>query len=158
MRKGAHCGRGPDAGGRASRRDRRQLLDGFVAARHVADDGPRIGVGFALESDERRANMHDIVRLAEELFDMSGLRRGDLHDRLVGFHRDERLIGPHLVAFLDVPFDDLGFLHAFAEIGKVEDLHVAPYAYSSALRAAATIRATLGRYWGSSRGSGTTTS
>ena len=158
MRERAHGRRRPDTGRGAARGDRHRLLDGFVPARHVPHDGPRIGVGFTLEPHERRTDMHDIVRIAEALFDASRLRRRNIDDRLVGLDGDERLVGLHFIAFLDVPFDDLGFLHAFAEIGKVEDLHVAPYAYSSALRAAATIRATLGRYWGSSRGSGTTTS
>src|SRR5439155_2710636 len=118
---------------------------------HVTDDGSGVGVLRALETHQRRAYVDDILRLAEELLDASGLRRWNLDDRLVGLHRDERLVDTDFVALLDMPLDDLRLLHAFAEIGQLEYFH----AYSSAFLAASMIRSTLGIYWPSSRGSGT---
>ena len=98
--------------------------------------------------------MHELADLAVQLRDAAVVGGGDVHDRLGGLDRDQRLVGGDLVARLDVPFDDLGFLQSFAQVGQLEDLHDA----SRVLRAAATMRSTLGRYWYSSRDSGITVS
>ena len=154
MRERAHGWRGLNAGAGVSDADR-CFGDDSASHRHVAHDGSGIGVLRALETHQRSAYVHDIVRLTEELLDAPGLRRWDLDDRLVGFHRDERLVDTDFVALLDMPLDDLRLLHAFTEIGQLEDFG---HAYSSAFLAASMIRSTLGIYWLSSRGSGTTTS
>ena len=55
---------------------------------------------------------------------MARLRRGHLYHGLVSLNRDERLIGDDVIAFRDMPSDDLHLLEALAEIGQTEDAHV----------------------------------
>ena len=142
MRERAHGRRCLDAGAGVSDADR-CFGDDTASHRHVAHDGSGIGVFRALEAHQWRPYVHDVVRLAVELFDAPGLRRRNLDDRLVGFHRHERLVDTYFVALLDMPLDNLRLLHAFAEIGQLED---PGHAYSSAFRAASMIRSTLGIY------------
>ncbi len=151
---------------RRSRADRRAAVGGgrergrrfgahLLADLHLADHGAGVGsLGAALEAGERGAHMHQLAGLAVQFRDAAVVGGGDVHDRLGGLDRDQRLVGGDLVARLDVPFDDLGFLQSFAQVGQLEDLHDA----SRVLRAAATMRSTLGRYWYSSRDSGITVS
>ena len=48
-------------------------------------------------------------------------RRGDLDRRLVGHHGRQDLVFDDLVADHDVPFDDLGFGNAFADVRQLDD-------------------------------------
>ena len=76
-----------------------------------------------VEIDERRADLDALARLGEQPRDPARLRRGHLDHRLLGLDRDERLIGDDMVAFRDMPGDDLGLLQPFAEIGQREGAH-----------------------------------
>lgn len=125
---------------------------------HLPDHGARIRFTAArpFERDQRRAQMHDVARLAEQPGDAAGLRRRDLDDGLGGLDRDQRLIGLDGVAGLHVPLHDLRLLQPFAEIRQFEDDH--RQAASRVFLTAARMRSTPGRYWFSSLGSGMTTS
>jgi hypothetical protein len=95
----------------------------------VADEDlaalPRLGcVGGCLERHQRGADLDALADVAVELVDDARVRRGDLHQRLLGLDLDERLVQLDLFAFLDEPGDDLGFLQPFAEIGKLELAHL----------------------------------
>ena len=63
----------------------------------------------------------DAADLAAERDDVAGDRRRDLDRRLVGHHGGEDLVLEHRLADLDMPFDDLGLGHAFADIGQLDD-------------------------------------
>jgi hypothetical protein len=55
--------------------------------------------------------------------DASARRRWYLNDRLVGFDGEERLIGDDVIAFVDIPADDLRLFKAFSEIRQHELAH-----------------------------------
>ena len=82
-----------------------------------ADHRAGIGGGRLLERNQRRADLDDVALGAEQLGDPACPWRGHLDHRLVGLHRDQRLIGDHLVARADVPLHDLGFLQPLTEVG-----------------------------------------
>ena len=88
----------------------------------LADDRSSIG-RVARKADQRRTHPHHLALRREQLLDAAGEGRRNVHHRLVGLHRHHRRVGGNVVAGLDVPLDDLGFLQAFAEVGKIEDFH-----------------------------------
>jgi hypothetical protein len=83
----------------------------------LTDDRAAIGRHTVLEFDQRIAHAQARTRLDQHPSDMTGVRRGDVDHRFVGFNRHQRLIGDDMIAGGDVPGDDLSFLQAFAEIG-----------------------------------------
>ena len=76
-----------------------------------------------LEFDERRTDLDPLAGIDEQARDAARLRRWHFDDRLFGLDRDERLVGDDMIAFGDMPGDDLGFLQSFAEIGQREGAH-----------------------------------
>ena len=84
-------------------------------------------LAFTFERDERRADVRDVSGVAVEPRDFAVVRRGDVDDCLGRLHRNHRLIGLHRVAGFHVPLHDFGFLQAFSEIRKLEDLHSRPF-------------------------------
>ncbi|MNN79614.1 hypothetical protein D3C81_1962730 [compost metagenome] len=67
--------------------------------------------------------MQHVALGAEQLHHHAVMGRRDFHQRLGGLHRDQRLVGLHPLAGLDVPLTDLRFLQAFAEVGQLEVFH-----------------------------------
>ena len=99
------------------------------------------------EFDQRRPDLDHVALGAEQPRDTAAQRRWDLDHRLVGFHRDERLVGDDVVTLVDVPCDDLRLFQAFAQIRQIElSMRVTPMLQPNwhALRAAATMRSTDG--------------
>ena len=92
---------------------------------HLAHHRAGIGIAptVALKSDQRRAKMHDVAGLTEQLGNAARLRRRNLHDRLGGLHRYQWLIGLDGIAHLDVPFHDLRLLQPLTEVRQFEDDH-----------------------------------
>ena len=151
--QGADGGRHLDLGAAGPRR-LGPLVDAHLVARHGADHGAGVGSLTLIEVDQGRPHRHDVARLGVQLGDASGMGRRYLDDRLVGLHRQQRLLVDHLIADGDVPVDDLGFLEALPQVGQVEPFH----AKATAPRAASKMRASLGRKASSSLGRGGTTS
>ena len=115
-----HSRRGEDLSrGRCCRRRRCRRGPG----RKLADDGAGVGVGAVLEVDQRRTHLDALAGLGEQARDASGSRRRHLDHRLFGLDRDQRLVGDDMIAFGDVPGDDLRLLQPFAEIGEREAAH-----------------------------------
>jgi hypothetical protein len=83
----------------------------------MTDYSAAIGMHTVLEFYQRIAHAQARTRLDQQPSDMTGVRRGYVDHRFVGFDRHQRLIGDDMIAGGDVPDDDLGFLQAFAEIG-----------------------------------------
>src|SRR5205085_8932935 len=70
-----------------------------------------------VEEEDGRASRDLVAHLYLELLDHAGGRRGNLHRRLVGFQRDERLLFRDGVARLDEHLDDLDLL----EVADIRD-------------------------------------
>jgi hypothetical protein len=111
---------------RASARTAGSTRGGPACAR--SSDGGRAWIGFRplRERHERRSDLYQVALGAEQAGDASALGRGDLHHRLVGLDRHQRLVGDDVVALRDVPGDDLGLLEALAEVGQEELAHGEP--------------------------------
>ncbi|MNE76280.1 hypothetical protein D3C80_1725090 [compost metagenome] len=65
---------------------------------------------------QRRADMEYVPLLAAESGDHPRHRRGHIHQRLGGLHRQQHLIDTHGIAGTHLPFDDLGLGQSFAQI------------------------------------------
>jgi hypothetical protein len=89
----------------------------------IPDDGARIGFRPLSELDQGRPDLNHVALAAEQASDAAALRRRQLYDGLVGFHRYQRLVGDHVIALCDVPGNDLSLLETFAEIGEQELSH-----------------------------------
>jgi hypothetical protein len=76
-----------------------------------------------LEFEQRCAHLHALSRLDQQLGDVARLRRGHFHNRLFGLDRDQWLIDDDVVAFGDVPTDNLGLLQPFTKIRQGERAH-----------------------------------
>jgi hypothetical protein len=76
-----------------------------------------------LEFDERRAHFNPFAHVSQQLGDVTGLWRWHFNNCLFGFNRNQRLINDDVIAFGNVPTDDLGFLQAFTEIWEGEHAH-----------------------------------
>ena len=103
-------------------------MGGFLGDRrcHVgefADDDAAVTDHRLLEFDQGAADRDHVARLGVDHRNRAGGRRGHFDDGLVGLHREQRLVGDHVVANLDVPGDDLGLLQSFAEVGQRERFH-----------------------------------
>ena len=114
--------RRPDRRGLRHRlRDRGRGSDG-----KLTDDRAAIGPGALLELHQRRADLEPVARLDAQPGDLAVLRRRHLDHRLLGFDRDERLVGDDMVALADMPSDQLRLLQPLAEIRQNEDAHDTP--------------------------------
>lgn len=102
--------------------DEETVLQGATAALQAPHHGTGVRL-LALEAHQRFADVEDVALGAEQLAHHPIVGRGDVHQRLGGFHRDQALVGAHAVAGLDVPFDDFRFLQALAQVGQLEVLH-----------------------------------
>ncbi len=102
--------------------DEETVLQGATAALQAPHHGTGVRL-LALEAHQRFADVEDVALGAEQLAHHPVVGRGDVHQRLGGFHRDQALVGAHAVAGLDVPFDDFRFLQALAQVGQLEVLH-----------------------------------
>ncbi len=101
---GGSAAAGAAAGGLARRRlDGRLALAGHLEAHKLGTDGQHAA---DLAAQRGHGPRH---------------RRRDLDRRLVGHDGGQDLVLQHRVADLDVPFDDLGLGHAFADVGKLDD-------------------------------------
>jgi hypothetical protein len=104
---------------------------------------PRINLGTLSELDKRSAHLDQVSLASEQPSDTPILRRGDLDHSLVGLDGDERLVNNDVIAFSDVPGDDLSFLEAFSKIRQQELMHGRcnlDYVNRQARRAALTTR------------------
>ena len=135
-------------------RRRAQVLDGFgvpcagvaaagaVRARQLADHRAGVGLRRRGEGHQHRTDRDAIAFRRAERGDVSAVRRRDLDHGLVGFDRDQRLVGDDVVARRHVPLHDLGVAQALAEIGQPE-FGVA-HVYRMTSRAAARMRSREG--------------
>ena len=92
--------------------------------REVADHRSSVRVRALLEVEERRADLHVLAGRGKKLRDPARLRRGDFHHRLLGLDRHERLVDDDMIAFRDMPRDELGLLQPLAQIRQAERRHV----------------------------------
>ena len=99
------------------------LGDRIVLRAQTADHAAGIVVRSLGKTHQRTAHFDHVTGLGEQFCDAAGLRRRHFDHRLVGFHAEQRLIGNHRVALMDMPGDDLGLLQAFAKIGKQKITH-----------------------------------
>ncbi len=100
---------------------RRRSLD--LLAPELADDGAGVLARAFRKLHQRSANLDQIALAAKQVRNAAAPGRGHFDNRLVGFNRNERLIGDHVVALVDVPRHDLGLFEAFAEIRQCELTH-----------------------------------
>jgi hypothetical protein len=91
--------------------------------RKCADDRTRLAMRPLFKRQQRSPNPHPVARLCEQLRDMAGVRRGNLHHRFFRFDRQERLVGDDMIARGHVPRNDLGLLKTFTKVRKTEDRH-----------------------------------
>ena len=91
--------------------------------------GRRFAVAPVIQVQDRRAFGDLVSNLDLQFLDHAGTRRRDLHGRLVGLERDERLLLRHGVARLHQNLDDLDFL----EVSDVGDQDLAHTVVGSAL-------------------------
>src|SRR5437667_11030736 len=98
--------------------------------------------------DERQADLHDTSLGAKHVGDAPARGRRYFNDRLVGFDGNERLIGDDVIAFVDIPGDDLRLFKTFSKVRQRELVHgtrsVGVQLYWHAFRAAVTMRPTEG--------------
>ena len=118
------------------------------AGAKLADNCASIWFSAFGKLDERRADPHYVSLNAEQVRDASTRRRRYLDDRLVCLDGNERLIGDDVIAFVDIPGDDLCLLKTFSEIRQHELAHgtksVDIQLNWQASRAALTMRSTDG--------------
>src|SRR5439155_22036632 len=95
----------------------------LFAGAELADDCTGVLLGPLGKLDERRADLHDISLVAKQVRDASARRRRYFDDRLVGLDGNERLIGDDVIAFVDVPSDDLRVFKTFSKIRQHELAH-----------------------------------
>ena len=100
VRRCGPCGLGDD------------LRLGLVGRRGRAVDG--------VQHEDERPLRHPVLERDAQVGDLARARRGDVHRRLVGLQRDERVLGRDVVAHGDVDLDDRDVL----EVPDVGDLHV----------------------------------
>ena len=83
----------------------------------------RCRFGPSANSTSAASDLDQIALGAEHVRDASAPRRRYLNDRLVGLDRNQRLIGDDVIAFIDMPGDDLRLFETFAEIRQHELAH-----------------------------------
>ena len=91
--------------------------------RGSAGEGSRffhIARAFHFDADELAADRHGFAELAAERDHFAVHRRGNFHRRLVGHHVGQYLVFGDRVAGLHVPFDQLHFGDAFADVGHFD--------------------------------------
>ena len=116
-RRGGLGGRGRDASrATARRRGAGGRRRGFRLRRRRSGGGR---AGLRLERQQRRAHRHLVADLGDDRRDDAGARRRHLERRLVGFERQQRLLGRHRVARLDQNLDDRHVLEV-ADIGHFD--------------------------------------
>src|SRR5881628_81937 len=121
LREAADGGCREDVPGRGGRRGR----DGHDRWRWSRGRPGRLWSGrgrlarFA-EHDERVADLDDLAFFRPELEDLSGDRRRDLNGDLVRHDLDDWVVLFDGVPFLHEPLDDLAFVDAFPDVGKLE--------------------------------------
>ena len=100
-----------------------RLLRLLVPAIELADH--RAGVLFDRlgKLDQRRPDFDQVTLGAKQMRDAAAPGRRNLDHGLVGLDRNQRLIRHHMIAFVDMPADDLSFFEAFAEIRQYELAH-----------------------------------
>ena len=102
----------------------RRSLD--LLATKLADDGAGILARALRKLHQWSTNLDQVTLASKQVRDAAAPGRGHFDDRLVGFNRNERLIGDDMVALVDVPGHDLGFFKTFAEIRQCELAHAVP--------------------------------
>ena len=85
-----------------------------LAAAKFADNCASVLFGACRKFDERHADLHDISLGAKHVGDASARRRRYFNDCLVGLDGNERLIGDDVIAFVDIPSDDLRLFETFS--------------------------------------------
>src|ERR1700738_3264999 len=100
---------------------RRRSLD--LLAPELADDGAGVLARALRKFHQRSANLDQVALASKQVRNAAAPGRGYFDNRLVGFNRNERRIGDHVVALVDVPRHDLGFFETFAEIRQCELTH-----------------------------------
>jgi hypothetical protein len=85
----------------------------MFAAAEFADNSPGVLFGAFGKFDERRADLHDISLGTKQMRDAPARRRWYLNDCLVGFDGEQRLISDNVIAFADIPSDDLRLFKTF---------------------------------------------
>jgi hypothetical protein len=93
----------------------RGLLDDALLRGRAARRRAAAVRGGALEEEDHRALGDRVADVDAQLLHRAGLRRGNVHRRLVRLQRDQRILGRHLVARRDVHLDD-------RHIGEVADV------------------------------------
>jgi hypothetical protein len=88
--------------------------------RQLADHRAGVGMRRRDECHQHRADRDALALRRAQRGDVSAVRRRDLDHGLVGFHRDQRLVGDHVIPGRHVPLHDLGIAQALAEIGEPE--------------------------------------
>ena len=81
--------------------------------------GPDHGAGVhrLTKRRQRSTDRDSRMKTGQQASDAPGPRGGDFDYRLVGFDRDQGLIGDHVVSFGDMPRHDFCFGQALAEVG-----------------------------------------
>src|SRR5207248_9445803 len=105
--------------GRPRLRGRMGLLPGLKFADHRAG----VSLGAFGKLDQRGSHLDQVAFGAEQTRDAAALRRGYLDYGLVGLDRKQRLVDHDVIAFVDVPTNDLRLFEAFAEVGELELAH-----------------------------------
>ncbi|MGY3526390.1 hypothetical protein ACVWWS_005227 [Pseudomonas chlororaphis] len=120
----AHRRRGADRhmlAGRGRGADKKPVFLAGPATFEAPDHGA--GIRLAFVAEQGFADMQDVARRAIGFRHHAVIGRGNVHQGLGGFHRHQQLIGLDRIAGPDVPFDNLRFLQAFAQIGQFEIFH-----------------------------------
>jgi hypothetical protein len=89
----------------------------------VTNYGPGINMRRLIELNQGRTDLQALVRLAEQSLDVSRTRRGNLNYGFLGLDGNQGFIDHNVIAFGDVPCNDLGILETFAQIRKIERTH-----------------------------------
>src|SRR5262249_61489013 len=111
---------------------------------------PRAGVGLRAfgKADERGAYLDEIALAPVQPRDAARLRGGDFDHRFVSFDRHQWLVDDDIVAFVDVPGDDLRLFETLAQVRQEELAHRGDCENQpkrTHWRAASAMRATEGR-------------